>query len=271
MKDHILFLIRTYSIKVLSIQESHLDSSKGLSFVKGLGRNWDGYVHSSEGASGGLILAWNSDFVLANILSSSFDIIHAILKIDNLEPFLFSNIYASTNPSLRNTLWNSLSNIDLSPFPWLIFRDFNCILNQEDKIGGSPFSNTHAINCFRDFITNSNLTDLGFSGPAHTWTNNRKGPSRILIRLDRAFSNPAWLHFFGNSFVKHLAKPTSDHCLILISTPNSKSSSCKLENLLENTLNDIHSLEYLDSTSPLDDSHLTILRALYNKANALQK
>lgn len=84
-------------------------------------------------------------------------------------------IYANVISILRNVFWNSLASVDLSDVPWCLISDFNCLLDAHDKQGGLVFSVNYAIRCFRDFIYNSGLMDLGFSRRRFTWSNNRQG------------------------------------------------------------------------------------------------
>ncbi|WOL20719.1 hypothetical protein Cni_G29525 [Canna indica] len=106
---------------------------------------------------------------------------HLLVYMDKLESFLFSNIYVSTDPSVRVVLWNSLNSYDFSSYPWIIMRDFIAILDSCDKFGDFPFYVNKSVNDFRSFVSNSDLVDLKFSCPNYTWCNNRKFSNRILI------------------------------------------------------------------------------------------
>lgn len=57
--------------------------------------------------------------------------------------------------------------------PWLLARDFNQALNQEDKRGGRPVTYLQSQSLW-EVIEDCNLMDLGFLGPRFTWTNNRE-------------------------------------------------------------------------------------------------
>ncbi|WOL10993.1 hypothetical protein Cni_G19754 [Canna indica] len=115
--------------------------------------------------------------------------------MDGAQPFLLSNIYASTNPNTCIDFWNNFSNLDLSMYSWLLCVDFNCILFVEKKKGGLPFSLNNSVIAFRDFIHANGLIDLGFFDPPFTWSNNRQEIHKIEIRLDRVFANATLSHF----------------------------------------------------------------------------
>ncbi|KAL6214022.1 hypothetical protein ACLB2K_013460 [Fragaria x ananassa] len=77
---------------------------------------------------------------------------------------------------------------------------------------------------FQRFISQADLSDLGFQGPRFTWFCIQKGRVRIKERLDRGFANPAWSASFPLSQVMHLPKLASDHRPILLDTNPSGSS-----------------------------------------------
>jgi hypothetical protein len=65
-------------------------------------------------------------------------------------------------------------------------------------------------------IPNSQLIDLGFSGPRFTWSNGRGGLALIRERIDKAYCNVAWRNCFPEACVLHLPKTRSDHCPIFL-------------------------------------------------------
>lgn len=110
---------------------------------------------------------------------------------ENFE-FLAFFIHAACNSSSRRLLWTELSNsLDVN-FPSIILGDFNTIIANHEKQGGSPFIASEAEE-LSDFIQNSALIDLGFSGSPFTWCNNRRGSARIYKRLDRGLANLKWI------------------------------------------------------------------------------
>ncbi|KAI3943573.1 hypothetical protein MKW92_024752, partial [Papaver armeniacum] len=68
---------------------------------------------------------------------------------------------------------------------------FNAICSGEEKFGGVPVLNSN-ISFFTDFIHQNHLIDLGYKGPAYTWTNGRGFDNLIRQRLDRVLANPEW-------------------------------------------------------------------------------
>lgn len=62
--------------------------------------------------------------------------------------------------------------------------------------------------------------DLGYSGPAYTWTNKRFSSKPIFERLDRCLVNAEWCALFpiSNVYNMPLIHRLSDHTAILLST-----------------------------------------------------
>ena len=62
--------------------------------------------------------------------------------------------------------------------------------------------------------------DLGFTGPAYTWTNRRFSSNPIFERLDRCLANAYWCASFPvtNVYNMPLIHTISDHAPILLST-----------------------------------------------------
>lgn len=65
-------------------------------------------------------------------------------------------VYAKCDYSKRRNLWNTLSNINNVVIPWCIASDFNCIISDDEKLGGNPFSRV-AKEEFRSFVNQLGL------------------------------------------------------------------------------------------------------------------
>ena len=67
-------------------------------------------------------------------------------------------------------------------------------------------------------MNNTGAIDLGFSGPAFTWTNRREGLANIKKRLDQCFCDHEWQNIFPKTGIRHLSNSNSDHNPILMDT-----------------------------------------------------
>jgi hypothetical protein len=100
----------------------------------------------------------------------------------------------------------------------LCMGDMNELLYDMDK--NSPNINRSRMYAFRSFVKSCGLFDLGFSGPAYTWTNKRFSSKPTFQRLDRCLVNVEWCNAFpiSNVYNMPLIHSLSDHAAILLST-----------------------------------------------------
>ncbi|RYR24105.1 hypothetical protein Ahy_B02g057597 isoform A [Arachis hypogaea] len=143
--------------------------------------------------------------------------IHTKIETPGKEAWFMTAVYASPQPQNRSSLWTKLLNIaNRTHSPWIVTGDFNEIKDATEKKGGSTIDN-RACNRFANWINDSGLIDLGFSGSRFTW----KGPlwnghERVFKRLDRALSNSSWRLLHHEAVVKVLPRTNSDHHPLLI-------------------------------------------------------
>jgi hypothetical protein len=104
---------------------------------------------------------------------------------------------------------------------WLIFGNFNIVLNSDEKLGGNPI-NTILSDTFHNTLNSCNLIDLGYIGEKFTWANNQANKSHIQERLDRFLATNTWSTNFPIHTNNHLLRYASDHCPMLLEFwPNS--------------------------------------------------
>ncbi|KAJ1703007.1 hypothetical protein LUZ63_002786 [Rhynchospora breviuscula] len=101
--------------------------------------------------------------------------------------------------------------------PLCCIGDFNAIPTLSDKFGGSQKLNTNN-KAFRDLLSQTNLIDLGFKGPAYTWSSNLNTSKPIHQRLDRVIVTTTWSGLYPEAFVNHLPRIFSDHTPIILNT-----------------------------------------------------
>ena len=80
-----------------------------------------------------------------------------------------TTVYTSPNPSKCEVLWKQLYFLaSCVRKPWVMGGDFNAILKEDEKSGGS---NRRIGSCakFWSWVEDNNLVDLGFQGPQFTW------------------------------------------------------------------------------------------------------
>lgn len=98
-----------------------------------------------------------------------------------------------------------------------VVGDFNAVAGQEEKWGGNPAMDGNN-KAFREFLFEAGLMDMGFKGPAYTWTNKQYTSNLIFERLDRVVATVSWNNMFPHAHVNHLPRIRSDHHPILLRT-----------------------------------------------------
>ena len=105
--------------------------------------------------------------------------------------------------------------------------DFNVILDSHKTFGGNQCIDHGALE-FVDFVHDTCLQDLRYTGLYFTWSN-----STIRKKLDRAMVNPVWLEKYASSFTHFLAPGISDHSPFIVNVlnrPKRKGSPFKFYN-----------------------------------------
>ena len=180
----------------------------------------DSIVVPSRKRSGGLWLMWTDDVSLT-VHFTSFHVILAIVydKAANLE-FGLVRIYGDPYHRQTEAIWAQVANFvyDNSSLPMLCIGDMNDLLYNSDK--STPNVNTRRMSAFRSLVKSCGLFDLGFSGPAYTWTNRRFSSKPLYQRLDRCLVNSDWCVNYpvSNVYNMPLLHCFSDHAPILCST-----------------------------------------------------
>ncbi|KAL3641647.1 hypothetical protein CASFOL_012462 [Castilleja foliolosa] len=167
------------------------------------------------GNAGGLLLAWNNDTKL-KVLVQNHSFIHSIISHDTI--WYFTANYTPCYPNQKALFWSDIGQLSIPDSSgWLMMGDFNSILSQSEKKGGSPFacSSTHNLS---NELNSLNLVDLGFSGHPFTWSNKRAGIDNIQQRLDRGVANTTWITNHPLSSILHLDAIASDHRPIYLDT-----------------------------------------------------
>ncbi|KAB2609074.1 hypothetical protein D8674_012242 [Pyrus ussuriensis x Pyrus communis] len=178
-----------------------------------------GYVHgfdvSPVGSSGGLNLWWE-DNLEVNIIFSSKHIIDAVMRIKGQTHWSrITGVYGTPYRGEKNLFWEWMVNhFTPTDIPWICGGDFNEFLWDHEKSGGVEVLYNRP-RFLEEFLSSSQLMDLGFNGPAFTWRGMRKG-DWVEERLDRVMANEKWQQLWPNSQVMHETVLSSDHCPVIL-------------------------------------------------------
>ena len=170
-----------------------------------------------HGLGGGLALLWDSS-VDVHIQSYSDHHINAdVFQSDGIH-WRITGFYGHPETSLRHRSWMLLRHLrSQSEVPWMVLGDFNEITRIEEQLGQVD-RNVAQMSSFREALLDCDLLDLGFSGPACTWSNNREHTALVRARLDRAVASVGWMSLFPMVSVSHLVVACSDHMGLLVDT-----------------------------------------------------
>jgi hypothetical protein len=93
--------------------------------------------------------------------------------------------------------------------------DLNEIMHPTEKLGPTSVD-FNRMNAFCSYVKQCGLFDLGFDGPAYTWSNKRFTFVPTYERLDRCLANAEWCRAFPTTIVLHLPMIYNDHAPILL-------------------------------------------------------
>jgi hypothetical protein len=178
----------------------------------------DSFVVPSNGLSGGLWLLW-TDKVHVDVKFSNHHIILAtVVNIANRMEFALACVYGDPHHRQTGVIWNHVLNFvhDNLGKPMACMGDLNNIMCDLDTTSANV--NLHRMRTFNGYVKQCGLFDLGFSGPAYTWTNKRFSSTPVFERLDRCLANAEWCDMFPNTNVFNLPIILGDHAPILVST-----------------------------------------------------
>jgi exonuclease III len=178
----------------------------------------DSFIVPSVGLSGGLWLLWN-DEVQVTVKFCSFHLILAsVVHIASGVDFLLVCVYGDPHHLQTKVIWDQISTFvhDNLGKPIVCLGDLNNIMSDVDTT--STKVNKSHMRAFNSYVKQCGLFDLGFSGPAYTWTNKHFSSAPVFERLDRGLANAEWCSLFPNTNVFNLPIMFGDHAPILVST-----------------------------------------------------
>ncbi|XP_059431636.1 uncharacterized protein LOC132165159 [Corylus avellana] len=175
------------------------------------------FVVDCVGKSGGLALLWGDD-VVVDIQNYSQRHINGIIQSPNSNvQWKLTGFYGHPEVTKRHEAWELLKVLSrLPPTPWICIGDFNEVISNAEKWGGSSRSSNH-MRLFQVALEDCELSDLGFRGPKYTWSNCRDGSEFIKERLDRGVANVAWRELFPDVEVRVEVSTNSDHAVLILS------------------------------------------------------
>jgi hypothetical protein len=165
----------------------------------------------SEGASGGIITAWNANAL--DLLSHSIDDYSITttfaFRSDNLK-FSIINVYGPCTHSFKPVFLSFVEHVySTLSLPTAILGG---IRHPKDKSNDN--FNASEARFFNDFINNLGLLEIPLLDRQFTWSNQQDTP--ILARLDWIFVSNDWSLALPDSTHTSATRPTSDHVPLIL-------------------------------------------------------
>ncbi|KAE8774717.1 Elongation factor 1-alpha [Hordeum vulgare] len=158
---------------------------------------------SAVGRSRGVALLWRKEVHVTSYGRRHID-------VDVMEEsgtmWRLTGIYGESEAERKTKTWRTmrlLGQQHQQGRPWMCFGDFNEILLDGEKVGGSRRLQV-CMDRFRVTLENAGLCDIGYTGDKFTWRNpSKEASSYICERLDRVTANSDWCETFPGFNVVH--------------------------------------------------------------------
>ena len=184
----------------------------------------------SVGASGGILVIWNSAVFSGTLVEvQRFGLVISFKSVHNSETWTLVSVYGPCQGPQRDEFVQWLYNLPIpSDQNWLLLGDFNFIRSLDNR--NRPGGDVNDIFLFNEIIGHLGLLELPLKGRAYTWSNMQEQP--LLEQLDWFFTTADWISAYPNTLVFPLAKTSSDHvpCVVSIDTTIPKSKIFRFEN-----------------------------------------
>ena len=125
----------------------------------------------SAGASGGLLVVWNSAMFAAKLIQcSSFGIVVEFMSTHNSQIWVLVTLYGPCQNPTRDVFVNWLHDLIIpDDANWLLLGDFNFLRTMDYR--NKPGGDTNDMFIFIEVIGHLGLTELPLKGRKYTWSN----------------------------------------------------------------------------------------------------
>lgn len=211
VKDAILSCRRN----VVCLQETKLqavEAAKASSFLPFSLKSF--FSMPASGSAGGLLVAWDQDYVSATeIFRNQYCISVNLSSVSDNNNFCLTTVYAPCDNSERPDFFHALDQVaELVSGPWILLGDFNMYRFANEKSKGRK--NWVVMDSFNDWIRENALDDIDITNRTYTWSNKRRDPT--MVKLDKVLVNADWNLGFLNTEALAITATTSDHVPITV-------------------------------------------------------
>jgi hypothetical protein len=222
--------IEECNCSIFCIQETKKDHFDSSAIRKMAPKRFNRYAFvPSEGASGGILMAWNGSIFKGNVIFSSKTAITVqFSSIHNGDSWKLTTVYGPCQGQDRQMFIDWLNDIQIDDYEnWMFNGDFNFYRSTENR--NRQGANMNDIITFNSIVSNLGLQEIPLKGRDYTWSNMQQDP--LLEQLDWSFTSTNWISDFPNTMMVPLARTVSDHtpCVVKIGTVIPKSKIFRFE------------------------------------------
>jgi mannosylglycoprotein endo-beta-mannosidase len=216
---------------IICLQETKCESFDWRTIQKICHKRFDCFACApSVGASGGILVLWNSA-IFSGVLvqTEKYGIIIKFSSMHNNEAWTLVCVYGPCQGVERDNFVSWLYNLQIpAEENWLFLGDFNFMRSQDNR--NKPGGDINDMFLFNEIIGQLGLLEIPIKGRAYTWSNMQQDP--LLEQLDWFLTSANWISTFPNTLVIPLAKNGSDHvpCIVNIDTNIPKAKIFRFDN-----------------------------------------
>lgn len=121
--------------------ETKIKKDNADSINKRIFPGWEYFINHNSHPNGRTWIVWDGNLCSIKILAETDQMVMCFVEIKQLnKAFFMTFVYAFSTKEMRLPLWKDLSKWSdiIVQQPWIIARDFNCVLEFKDRNGGQP-------------------------------------------------------------------------------------------------------------------------------------
>ncbi|XP_074299986.1 uncharacterized protein LOC141631182 [Silene latifolia] len=202
--------------------ETKIKGSQWIKVRNNICDNWSICTNNGYHPGGRIWLIWQPLMFDVDIQMVTYQLIHAqVFDKGNQKKMWVTMVYGFNKSQERVSLWHNLKVCEgLVHGPWIVCRDFNSVIDVNERIGGADVTWSEMAP-MRDMMAQCQLHEIKTIGSYFTWNNKHESGSKVYSRLDRVLTNDDWLLSFPDSFANFLPEGLFDHCPCIISMADS--------------------------------------------------
>ncbi|XP_042041255.1 uncharacterized protein LOC121786687 [Salvia splendens] len=183
----IVDFVRTHKIDVMGLLEMKFTNENYTFFLANNLRDWKTVDNFELIENSRMLLIWNPSKVELEPIRVEQQAIYAKIRcLTSNNLFHFVLVYVLHTIPDRRPHWDSLVEHVMQDEPTLVSGDFNNVLAEDERVGGSVPTEYEFKNIV-DTCALLGLEDIMATGCKYTWTNHT-----ISSKIDRAMNNDAW-------------------------------------------------------------------------------